>query len=467
MEDSSIDFNAELQAALKDKQLFINETVLTILKDSIPEYRTSLETLVRSLKNAGILMEDRFQSANDPHELKIPPDEEVDTESKIEEISHRLSNFLRLLEFAENDYNLSLESISIERTEDLINFYNFINWDSLSQASPSFNIRTLAAIEKTVQSGEDSLIRGIFRDCKKQLSESLDRILRGLEDCRNYLFETYKLEIRNRVLPSLVIDPEAVTRKPDEAILTIKKEFRKEMGEIPFRTAAVREIVNEDYSSDAGTLRLETLRRISSYRSLAAPGEVEEESADEESETDLLFEGFRLLSAAGPAMLQVAEKLQRNSDIIENTHQSLFRRLINFLRGRKKMNPERIYSVVLFNAQNETASKLRVNLVRFTSELKNEANRLISLGNKSGSARLELEQAPAEEVLKELERHLKRLFRYQSVLPAVDQHLKNRANNAMRASMNGIKLDLNDLQSCLLKANKRRLEYLAQQKFGF
>ena len=467
MEDSSVDFNAELQARIKDKHLFIIETVLPVLSDSISEHRVTLDMLVNALKNAGILTEDRFRSMSDPHELKIPPDDAVDHDARIEEISHRLSDYIRQLEFLEENYDLSPDSMAIERINELIHFFNFINWQRMSSSSDSYNERTLAWIEGTVSTGDDFIIKGIFRDSKKQLSESLKRIRNGLEDIKNYLIENYKLEIRNRVLPNLTLAEETTSRNLDEVMLMIKKEFRNEMRGIPFISEPVRELVNEEYSRESEELKKKTLQRIPDYKTRADFDLEDSDAEDEENNTDMLFEGFRLLAAACPALLQVADKLQRNSDIVEDAHQSLLKKLIYFLIGRKIKNPERIYPVVIFNAQDETAEKLRIDMLRFCSEMKKEINRLISIGDQSSRVRLKLEQASPSDIEAELEKHLKRMFRYLSVLPAIDLYLKNRASNAMRASMNGIKLDLNDLQSCVMKSNKRRLEYQARQKFGF
>ncbi|HAK44616.1 MAG TPA: hypothetical protein DCO79_01665 [Spirochaeta sp.] len=466
MEDSSIDFNAELQTKIEDKLIFINDNILNILSDAVPEFRKSLETVVGALKNAGILNEDRYQSSSEPHELKLPPDDEVAEDAVTDEISFRLSEYLRRLEFLENNYNIAPDALTIERCRELINFYNFINWERLSPASSSANVRMLVGVELAVQKEDDSLLRGIVRDGKKQLSDTRDRILCGLEDIYVYLLESYKLEIRNRVLPSISIAPEAAAIKPDEAVLIIKKEFRNEMGGIPFINGLVRQIVDEDFSANFEAVRLETILRIEHNNTSITSDEADFELDQIEADSGLLFEGFRLLSAAGPSLLQISEKLTRNSDIIENTQLSFFQRLLRFLSGRGTGSPERIYSVIIFNAEDETGSKLKIDLNRFTAELKKEGTMLLALGSKSSTARLELEQGQDLEVLSELEKHLKRVFRFQSVLPAVDQHLKEKASNSMRGSMNGIKLDLNDIQSCIIKANKRRLEYQTQQNIS-
>ena len=80
----------------------------------------------------------------------------------------------------------------------------------------------------------------------------------------------------------------------------------------------MRQIVDEEYSPGFEAVRLDTINRILYNRSSTA--EINEEFELEQSEADLklLFEGFRLLSAAGPSLLQVSDKLVHNSNVIEN-----------------------------------------------------------------------------------------------------------------------------------------------------
>ena len=130
----------------------------------------SLETAVNALLNTGILTENKYQSSSEPHELKLPPDKDTSPDSGTEEISYRLSEYLRQIEYLENNYSLTPDSLTIERCSELIDFFSYINWERISPSSTSPNERMLAGVDEAVQKSDNNLLQGLVRDSKKQLA---------------------------------------------------------------------------------------------------------------------------------------------------------------------------------------------------------------------------------------------------------------------------------------------------------
>ena len=223
MEDSSGGYNSRLQAAIGNKLIFINENVIGIIQDSLPVYRKTLETLINSLLKAELLERDLYESSSPVHTLKQPSEDPISADKKTAEISLRLFDYLKNFEYLENNCSYSPEELTIDRIIKIKRFFSFINWDRLSPSAPAPNERVMAEVEYSVRTGGDNLLKGIFRDSKRQLAESGSRILCGLEDIYVYLRESYKLDVRSRVLPALSLDGETASKKIEETVLQIKR----------------------------------------------------------------------------------------------------------------------------------------------------------------------------------------------------------------------------------------------------
>ena len=230
------------------------------------------------------------------------------------------------------------------------------------------------------------------------------------------------------------------------------------MGEQQFFPTLIREIIEEEFSENAESERAETIRRLLHNNTVPESSLPEIEEKQDGKGPRILLEGLRLLSPAGPALISISEKIIYNSDIIANAKTGFFQRFFQLLSGKKK-TPQRIYDIVIFNAENETGSKIKVDINRLADELVSTGKLLASYGNKSSRNYQELMRGSGEELLKELSGNIRKLFMFQSKLAAIDLYMKDRSTNAMRASMHGIKLDLNDVQSCMFKANNRKAEY--------
>ena len=459
MEESTGTFIDKLQNALNEKLIFINNVAVKNIKTSIPEYREALSTLINSLYNSNLIEKDLYKSSQTVYELKIPPKDPIDPEKKEAEFSFRMYDYLRQFDCFGNNYDFSPQNISMEQVTDLKGFFSFIKWTGLSTASSNPVERILAEIELTVKSGDNSILIGIFRDCRTRLSESANIIFSALEDLDVYIREQYKLEVRKNLPSITAMDAQQAVHKPDETLFAIKNLIKTEKGEIPFYSKLIKEIIDEEYAADSDQRKTETIRRISSNSS-TVKNEKEEKPSDEEADQKgLLLEGIKLLSACGSSLVDVASKLEHNADIIEKVNRGLFFRILGFLTGRKKTAGNRVYSIVVFNSDDETGRKIQVDLVKLTENLSSTGYRLILLGNKNSKSYLNLLQCPETKLEEILTGYLKRIVVFISKLPALDIYMKENSTNAMRAEMKGFKLDLNDIQSCLNKANKRRLEY--------
>jgi hypothetical protein len=467
MGKSSADYIDYLRVELDEKRTFINEFVIDIVEESVSEYRKTFETVSNTMISADKIAKTLYGSSLQTGELKLPSAEPISPNSIKEELGIRLSDYLEQLNYLENYYEISLEYLNPERVRMLKLMFEFISWNSMSEASVSPNERALYEIQSSLSTDEDKLSCDIFRDSKRKLSELTFRILCGLEDISIYLREAYKLEVRDRVMVLADIDPETIKGHEDEAVLSIKKLFRTEMGENPFYTAFIKAILREDTGSQGEELKKTVIDNVKNHKTVIRIGD---EGFDSENENDLvlLIEGFRLLGGAGSALINIADKLNLNADIVENRKLTFLQRLFTFFRKKPTVKKtQRTYTIIIFRPDDQSAHRVKIDFSKYISELTKEGQLLLSFGNKESRQMLDLDNVAAEQLISELKKHIRILYAALNRLPAVDRALRDKATNAMLGSMKGIKLDLNDIQSSIIKSNRRRLEHKTRLSGGF
>ncbi|MBI9107669.1 MAG: hypothetical protein JEZ04_13055 [Spirochaetales bacterium] len=467
MEESSGEYSERLRAIIDEKRTFISQYVLGIVSESISEYRKTFEAILSTLIRGGLLNKDIYAGCIPAHKLKLPSSAPIKGKAWREEISIRLSDYLKQLIYLENYYELSLESLNQDKVRGLKDFFGYINWNTMSQSSVSPNEKILVEIENALSAGNDSLSLSVFVDGKNRLALLTSRLICAIEDLSIYLREEYKLEIRDRIIMTAAVTPDLINGAPDEAVLSVKKEFKTAMGEKPFHPVLIKEIFREDYSEQSERLREAVLTAIGTNKTVIED-KPQDSGAEAEVNTKLLLEGFRLLAGAGPALINISEKLNINAHIVEDKRLSFFQRLLLFFRKKPSDEDEsRIYKVVIFNPAEEACNSVRINFNEYISNLTEEGQLLLGYGNRSSNEFLRIQKLSAEQLTKELTRHIKILYGCLKKLPLLDLHLRDRANNAKLGSMKGIRLDLNDIQSSIIKSNNRRLEYQTRLSGGF
>ena len=452
MEESAGSFTGRLKTALDEKGLFIRETALDNLKSSISEYREALETLINSLYNSNLLEADLYKSSHIIRKLKLPSNEPIENSKRNAEISFRMYDFLKQFDFLENGYDFSLERISILQVNKLAKFFSFINWSRLSLNESSPAEAAIAGLEQIIGNGNHPLLTGLFRDCRRRLSDASLRIFNSLKDIQIFLNEQYKLDIREKVLSVITVDPDHARMKPDEIIRSVKDFIKTEMGESAFHPGLIRQIISEDFSGEASEPRKETLERIDRNYTRQKNGKETRAAAGENENKAALLEGMRFISACGSSLVNISAKLDHNADVLENFNISLIHRLRTLLFGKAKSKENRIYEILIPDEDGENEHRQSMDLSEFTGELASSGYKLIILGNKNSKAHIKMTALPELHIEALLERNIKMISGYRPKLSAIDSYMRNSSTNAMKTRMKGFKLDLNDIQSCLQKA---------------
>ena len=270
--EESIGFEEQLEKALEKKAQFLEEKHLASLRNGFRIFQTLFESIYNILLRKSLIQEDPYKYDQKISEVTPPPRDSFMESEKQDKMSQRLSQFHPLPEPLSQDYQFSLDFLTLDRIKRIVALVQYINWLRLTETSTSMITAALAEFFGKIRMGTDSLSSGIINDSVSQIMISVKQMLVMLKEISAYQREAYKLEIRWCIISRLPELQQASERgeapNTDEVLNKIKRMFRQQMEKKPYYPELVREILSEDFSDDGSELRtavLDRLPRIEQY----------------------------------------------------------------------------------------------------------------------------------------------------------------------------------------------------------
>lgn len=456
MEDSQT-FAKLLEDRLDARRERLDRAGLPRLKESFKLFQSAFQGIQQVLYKKGVIHDDPYKYDLKISEVTTPPEGPFTESEKIDQMSMRVSQLDSYLEFLNNYYQFSTEFLTMGRIKRLLGLTRYFNFTQFSETSTSQNTRALAELAGMVKKGSDQLSSGIIAESLGQLDRATREILASLKELTSYHRERYKLEIRQLVMPGIELDQAFVITHREDAVRQIKRKFVEVAGERPFYTELVEEMLLEDYSSDAQSLRDALLKRFEKVE------EKKVERNQEKSFKSIILDGSRLLSGAGYPLEDALAKLSENSAVLESRNQSFgakFRRML-----KRLFSPESkgvVYEIEYLDPVTSQRRSENLDFGRFVEETGKRARLLSSLIQRTGATFKRVESMPEEQAFKFLERNIEELQKTLRTLAALDEFFRSEALPEDRGRIRNIKTELTTVKGAVIKANQRKHEYIAQ-----
>lgn len=447
-----------LEHALETQKKHLNQTALPEVKARFETLHNTFQNFHNVLLRKSLVREDPYKEEHKISEIQLPPGTPVAEIEKADQMGVRLSLFDSQLDFLLRYYQFTVEYLSLKRIKLLIGLITFINWNHISTTSTQINTRLIAEMINKVRGGSDTFSIQVINNAQNQLAELCGAISRTLKQLTTYHKERYKLEVRQSIPDLEKLSPEAVHTKRASTLELIKKRFAEFMPGMPYYDDLVKEILDEDYSSDSAEKREAVLKKLT----------IEQERAARKKQIDyraLLLEAVRLLSAAGKPAERALAKLNESSTIIEEYRKKLdspFRRWIAKLLGQKTEN--RVYELEIVDPVTAVAKPLKIDFDTFHSKGVQTARLLASYGSKANSSYSRLESMYEDEIYTLLERNIGEIQKIIRLLPALHSYFQDEMDANNRGKLRGVKLEVNAIRNAVLKANQLRHEYVSRKE---
>ncbi len=454
MEDADT-FLSDLEEVLKNYREYLNTKELPALKEHFLLYKTVFDGFTSLLLKKGLITEDPYKYDEKISEVKAPSKHPVTDSEKVGEISQRLSQFERQLDFLNHFFQFSVDFMTLPRIKDITSIVRWINWDNLSSTSTEVNTLILGEIVDKIKQGTDPMSISILTDSVKKLNSISKQMLSILKKVSAYQREKYKFDIRANIIGPLSITPQQISGNGNEFLGKVKSNFRQRMGEdIPFIKSLILEIIAEESSPEKEELKRDILKKLEIKKKVKKKKKVNYRA--------LVMESLRILSSAGPVLNDALNKIQENSRLLQNrnlTFGEKFRSWLMNLSGKSKNN---VYEIEYFDEATSVQKRTKIDFDVFLEQGFKEARIISALGNKVSATWQKLEKASEETILTFLDKHISAARKISGKLDPLNVYFKSELPPAERNRIRGIKLEVSSIKSSLQKAHKKRLEYISR-----
>jgi hypothetical protein len=458
MEDTEA-FAQRLEERLEAQRAKLDQADLVKLKENFKLFQSAFMGLTALLHKKGVLGDDPYKYDLKISDVTTPSDRPFTESEKVDQISVRVSQFEAYLDFLNNYYQFSCDFLTIGRIKRLLSLVTYFNFAQFTDTSTQLNTRAFAEIAGMVKKGTDQLSAGLVSDSISQLEKASRDILADLKNLTAYHKERYKLELRQIVMPGLPIDADMAIGRRDEAIRLVKRKFAELASERPFYAEFVEEILLEDYSSDAPSLREALLKRF------ALVEEKKAESSQAKSFKGVIIDGVRSLSAISFALEEAVSKLGEDSALLASLDQGLGSRLKRMLR--KLINPEvknLVYQVEFIDPVTASRSEEALDFGAFVEETNKKARFLGGLAQRGGASARRLEGMDDEQAYKFLQRNIEELQKTLRILAALEEFFKSETPGEAKARVKLVRAEITTIKGAVIKANQKKHAYVAQRE---
>ncbi len=457
--DDGKDYLTKLGTFLDLKRDELEKKEMPYLKERIRLFTSAYEGIYNTFLKKGLISEDPYKYDQKISEITPPPADHVMDSDKINQMSQRLSMYDSQLDFLNSFYEFSTDYVTMPRLKRIISLINWIKWDNLSEASTAINTKIFAELVGKVVQGTDNMSIGLLKDSLKRLRSINKEVLAVSKSIFAFQKEKYKYDIRVNIIESLGISREDMQTKPDDVLVTIKRNFIKIMGKgVPFYSELIKEIFNEESESDGEALKAEIFNRL----------KVKESKKEEKEEINyrkLLMDTVKIIVTILTPLEQALNKLDFNISLSEEKTLSFgekFRVWIMNLSGKE--NSVRIIDIDIFDERISATKTIRLNLNEYLESTRKTMRIVGSLSNKVSATTRKLESASEEAVLKFINKTIEDLHLIISKLDPINTYFRGEVGVSHRNSIKGIKIEITTMKNILIKANQKRHEYISRME---
>jgi hypothetical protein len=443
---NTVEWHEAFSEALKNKQNWLIESGMPLLKEKFKTYRDMYATLYRLLLQKRLVIEDPYKSNVKITDLVMPETGHLPEQKKREQFSLRLSNFDNQLEYIAAFWNFSIETLRADKIKIFIAILNFIDWKNISQTSPTTNTRLLAESIIKIRSSPSEQITGANLDtCFSDIASITKEIADFFNDFNHFNRESYKGLIRETITAFMT----AAEASPDN----VKLKFPQVLPGKPFVPDLIEELLQEDFSPEAETLREAALEK------LAVDGVDAAEPKKLPPPRTLLIDGLHALGSTGETLQQMIPKIEINHELLRHKPCSFIQKI-------------KLFFAILFNQKLDSDTYIcqtidphagpieeKIDHANFVEELgkKTRALQTLAVG---GSMDAKLEAMDDQKLYDLFDRQIRDIQRYHRLLSAIDEFFKTDPD--IKDRVRGMRSDLSTVKIALSNALNKKDMYMAR-----
>ena len=424
-------------------------------------FQSLFENLYNILMRKALVQEDPYKYEQKISELTLPPKGEIPDMGKDEKLSQRLSAFHAQLEFLNSYYQFSVGFIDLRRIRDIIGLVQYIDWANLNQNSPDATTAALAETLGKIRPGSDSVSTGIISTSLAQLKTLCHGVLVQLKDLLGFQRQAYKLLLRRQLLPKA---GESLARMyaadPNKAYERLRGVFTAEMkGQHFYKDLALEMLQEEFESARAAELREKALAV------LVIPKERMERPRSAPDYKAFLLEAIRLLLPAGGHLQDMLRKISANLELLDTRRQGLGGKLRSWLKKAFQSRVEKaVIQIRYFDSRTSISHTESIELQKFTDGVRRKIALYDSLSQSDSVSFVRLSESTEQQIDGFLKKNIGELQLLYRRTYGLSEYFRQEASAEQRDQLKGIRIELSGLKNSIVRANRRRYEYVSRKE---
>ena len=454
MSDNQTFFGA-LETAIAEKTENLNAKVLPAVLSNFQLLHTCVKNMYTMLVQRALIKPDPYKLEKKITEIVLPDESTYMENERSIVMGTRFSDYESMLEFVCTYYKFSTDRLDLAQTKRLLDLATCIDWRAFSINSSKVNTRGLATLVNEAHVHAPQMVLSLISDSLNKSSTAVSAIYSGLTDLVNFKRESYKFEVRKKVLENPAFDKTTLSSYSAE-VAEIKRLFPKLLGKKQYYGELIQEIAKEDCSPEKEQFRQQALSR------LRVTEKTVREVKQKVNTRAMLLDTVLSLSALAPQYEQVIAKIDSNHAVLSSEHNGFFDKLKRALRQAFNLKAaQEEYELVIVNQKNEARTTKKIEYNTFFALLVRKQQFLQSFADTQGDEFRKIAAAAEETVLGFVNRQLADNWEILLQLNALDEYFKSQVAAADKDKIKGMKMELVTMKNTLVKTNQKRAEYVA------
>jgi len=454
MSDNQTFFGA-LETAIAEKTENLNAKVLPGVLSNFQLLHTCVKNMYTMLVQRALIKPDPYKLEKKITEITLPDESAYMENERSIVMGTRFSDYESMLEFVCTYYKFSTDRLDLAQTKRLLDLATCIDWRAFSVNSSKVNTRGLATLVNEAHVHAPQMVLSLISDSLNKSSTAVSAIYSGLTDLVNFKRESYKFEVRKKVLENPAFDKTTLSSFSAE-LAEIKRLFPKLLGKKQYYNELIQEIVKEDCAPEKEQFRQQALARLR-----VAENTVREVKQKVNTRA-ILLDTVLSLSALAPQYEQIIAKIDSNHAVLSSEHNGFFDKLKRALRQAFNLKAaQEEYELVIVNQKNEARTTKKIEYNTFFALLVRKQQFLQSFSDTQGDEFRKIAAAAEETVLGFVNRQLADNWEILLQLNALDEYFKSQASAADKDKIKGMKMELVTMKNTLVKTNQKRAEYVS------
>jgi len=454
MSDNQTFFGA-LETAIAEKTENLNAKVLPGVLSNFQLLHTCVKNMYTMLVQRALIKPDPYKLEKKITEIVLPDESTYMENERSIVMGTRFSDYESMLEFVCTYYKFSTDRLDLAQTKRLLDLATCIDWRAFSINSSKVNTRGLATLVNEAHVHAPQMVLSLISDSLNKSSTAVSAIYSGLTDLVNFKRESYKFEVRKKVLENPAFDKTTLSSYSAE-LAEIKRLFPKLLDKKQYYAELIQEIAKEDCSPEKEQFRQQALSR------LRVTEKTVREVKQKVNTRAMLLDTVLSLSALAPQYEQVIAKIDSNHAVLISEHNGFFDKLKRALRQAFNLKAaQEEYELVIVNQKNEARTTKKIEYNTFFALLVRKQQFLQSFADTQGDEFRKIAAAAEETVLGFVNRQLADNWEILLQLNALDEYFKSQVAAADKDKIKGMKMELVTMKNTLVKTNQKRAEYVS------